>query len=152
INRVIRNYRCRAGYQRDLGRDSPVQLDSILEDRGGVVRRRRSLIGSLAILLGTSVPGVAYVPNAHAGQDPALPPALEERQKPAPTGSENAAIAGDVGASTLPPMPPAPRPIPGPASMAFASRPGDDATPKGLPINLATAMKLAGARPLDIAV
>ena len=47
-------------------------------------------------------------------------------------------------------MPYAPRPLPGPAESG-APVGGTDATaPQGVPINLATAMQLAGVRPLDI--
>ncbi len=48
-------------------------------------------------------------------------------------------------------MPPAPEPIPGPASTGIPRGGMDAPTPKGLPINLATALQLAGVRPLDIA-
>ncbi len=48
-------------------------------------------------------------------------------------------------------MPPAPEPIPGPASTGIPRGGMDAPTPKGLPINLATALQLAGIRPLDIA-
>ena len=46
---------------------------------------------------------------------------------------------------------PAPQPIPGPAGMGLPVGGMDAQAPQGLPINLATAMQLAGARPLDIA-
>jgi outer membrane protein TolC len=48
-------------------------------------------------------------------------------------------------------MPPAPEPIPGPASVGLPRGGMNAAAPKGLPINLATALQLAGVRPLDIA-
>ena len=48
-------------------------------------------------------------------------------------------------------MPPAPEPIPGPASTGIPTGGFNALTPKGLPINLATALQLAGVRPLDIA-
>jgi outer membrane protein TolC len=51
----------------------------------------------------------------------------------------------------LAPPPAAPQPIPGPAGTGLP-RGGADATlPHGLPINFATAMALAGIKPLDIA-
>jgi outer membrane protein TolC len=49
------------------------------------------------------------------------------------------------------PLPTAPQPIPGPAGMGLSPGGMDVQLPQGLPINLATAMQLAGARPLDIA-
>ena len=47
-------------------------------------------------------------------------------------------------------MPYAPRPIPGPAEAGLPVAGIDAQAPRGLPINLATAMQLAGVRPLDI--
>jgi outer membrane protein TolC len=47
-------------------------------------------------------------------------------------------------------MPYAPRPIPGPAEAGRPSGGTDALAPEGVPINLATAMQLAGVRPLDI--
>ena len=47
-------------------------------------------------------------------------------------------------------MPYAPRPIPGPAEAGLPVGGMDAQAPQGLPINLATAMQLAGVRPLDI--
>ncbi len=48
-------------------------------------------------------------------------------------------------------MPAAPLPIPGPANVGLPVGGRDAKAPAGLPINLATAMQLAGVRPLDIA-
>jgi outer membrane protein TolC len=48
-------------------------------------------------------------------------------------------------------IPPAPEPIPGPASAGLPRGGSNAPTPRGLPINLATALQLAGVRPLDIA-
>ena len=47
-------------------------------------------------------------------------------------------------------MPFAPKPIPGPADEGLPVGGVDANAPQGLPINLATAMQLAGVRPLDI--
>jgi outer membrane protein TolC len=47
--------------------------------------------------------------------------------------------------------PPAPLPIPGPAGIGLPVGGMDAQLPQGLPINLATALQLAGVRPLDIA-
>ncbi len=47
-------------------------------------------------------------------------------------------------------MPFAPKPIPGPADEGLPVGGADAGAPEGLPINLATAMQLAGVRPLDI--
>lgn len=55
--------------------------------------------------------------------------------------------AGEV----IRPLRPAPLPIPGPASRGLPPGGMDAAMPKGLAINLATAMQLSGATPLDIA-
>ncbi len=49
------------------------------------------------------------------------------------------------------PVPAAPRPIPGPAATGLPRGGMDAPVPRGLPINFATAMALAGIRPLDIA-
>jgi outer membrane protein TolC len=48
-------------------------------------------------------------------------------------------------------LPPAPLPIPGPAGMGLSLGGAEAPVPQGLPINLATAMQLAGVQPLDIA-
>jgi outer membrane protein TolC len=69
-----------------------------------------------------------------------LPPALEDR--PA------APAAGD---QLAPPPPPAAQPIPGTADLGLPVGGTDARVPRGLPINLATAMQLAGVQPLDIA-
>ncbi len=81
-------------------------------------------------------------------QSAPLPPALGERpQEIAPGGRPAAAApAGSLESS----MPYAPRPIPGPAEAGLPVGGMDAQTPRGLPINLATAMQLAGVRPLDI--
>jgi outer membrane protein TolC len=49
------------------------------------------------------------------------------------------------------PPPPAPQPIPGPATIGPLAGARDAQVPESLPINLATALQLAGVRPLDIA-
>jgi len=51
----------------------------------------------------------------------------------------------------IPTMPAAPQPIPGPAGVGLPVGGRDAPTPLGVAINLATAMQLAGVRPLDIA-
>jgi len=49
-------------------------------------------------------------------------------------------------------LPAAPQPIPGPAGVGLRVGGMDAQVPKSLPINLATAMQLAGVQPLDIAL
>jgi outer membrane protein TolC len=79
-----------------------------------------------------------------------LPPALPDPPRSsAPTGQPTApAPAGAGGLEQQ--MPYAPRPIPGPADAVLPVGGMDAQAPRGLPINLATAMQLAGVRPLDI--
>ncbi len=80
--------------------------------------------------------------NVHAQTAP-LPPPLEFR-------SQAIAPAGQPAGSLEQQMPFAPQPIPGPAEVGLPVGGMDAQTPRGLPINLATAMQLAGVRPLDI--
>jgi outer membrane protein TolC len=81
-------------------------------------------------------------------QTSTLPAALDDGRSSPLTGER--AAPGSDGRSA-PSIAPAPQPIPGPASMALPVGGMDAQVPQGLPINLATAMQLAGARPLDIA-
>jgi outer membrane protein TolC len=77
-----------------------------------------------------------------------LPRALESRPQ---AGSTTGQPALDAPTSRLePPMPYAPRPLPGPAEAGAPVGGTDAQAPYGVPINLATAMQLAGVRPLDI--
>ncbi len=88
----------------------------------------------------------AFLPcgNVRAQTAP-LPPPLEFRSQPiAPPGRP--AAPGSLEQQ----MPFAPQPIPGPAEVGLPVGGMDAQTPRGLPINLATAMQLAGVRPLDI--
>jgi outer membrane protein TolC len=86
--------------------------------------------------------------DATAQLTPALP-ALEDRGQSSTDASRPVprASVGDL----LSPMPPAPQPIPGPASRGRPVSSTATTLPARLPINLATAMQLAGVRPLDIA-
>src|SRR2546423_448324 len=108
------------------------------------MRRRRGRRWLLPVMLCTPL-----FDRGGPAQTVPPPPALEVRQgapipgNPAPPGSSESLLG--------PPMPPAPRPIPGPADMGLPVGGRDVQVPQGLPINLATAMQLAGARPLDIA-
>ena len=78
-----------------------------------------------------------------------LPPPLEFRsQAIAPAGRPTGAQA--AAGSLEQQMPFAPQPIPGPAEVGLPVGGMDAQTPRGMPINLATAMQLAGVRPLDI--
>jgi outer membrane protein TolC len=86
------------------------------------------------------LPVVLWAPlldRAGTAQTAALPPAIE-----APPGSDDRLAS---------PMHPAPQPIPGPAGRDLPARGMEAESPQGIPINLATAMQLAGVRPLDIA-
>jgi outer membrane protein TolC len=95
----------------------------------------------LAIALCTGV----LAGRGASGQDRPTPPALPPVSPAAPPAGTPAATL-----STLL-NPPAPEPIPGPASAGLPRGGRSVDTPKGLPINLATALQFAGARPLDIA-
>ena len=101
------------------------------------MRRRPGRRSLLPILLVASLAG-----RDGSAQTVPLPSALEDRQALLSPGSES---------GLAPPPPSAPQPIPGPAGTGLPVGGMDAATPQGLPINLATAMQLAGARPLDIA-
>ncbi len=108
------------------------------------MRGRRGRRGLAAMALWTLLGGTAGL-----GQTSRLPPALDDRpaasipeDRPAPVGSLDR-----LGS----PMPPAPLPIPGPAGIGLPVGGMDAQAPQGVPINLATALQLAGVRPLDIA-
>jgi outer membrane protein TolC len=77
------------------------------------------------------------------------PPALNDRQAPS-FPADRVAPLGSEGQGTVT-APPAPQPIPGPADFGLPVGGMDAQVPQGLPITLATAMQLSGARPLDIA-
>jgi outer membrane protein TolC len=84
-----------------------------------------------------------------AGAQPApLPPALDDRPSPPVAGDRRSELGA---AESLMPVRPAPRPIPGPAGTGLPRGGRDAAVTRGVPINFATAMALAGIRPLDIA-
>jgi outer membrane protein TolC len=85
--------------------------------------------------------------NALAQTAP-LPPALV--QEPATRIPGPRPIAPDFSSGLEQSMPYAPRPIPGPAEVGLPVGGVDAQPPRGLPVNLATAMQLAGVRPLDI--
>jgi outer membrane protein TolC len=77
-----------------------------------------------------------------------LPPALQPgTMLRSPAESQP---AGERGAEP-PALAPAPEPIPGPAGEGLPPGGADAEVPRGLPINLATALQLAGVNPLDIA-
>jgi outer membrane protein TolC len=113
------------------------ELDATMRRRGD--RDWLLSIVLWALMLGRE--GFAQLP-------PALP-ALGERAQRAPAGAPPAPPASAADLTSA--IPASPEPIPGPAS---AGRPGGGRAslpPERLPINLATAMQLAGIRPLDIA-
>ncbi len=97
-------------------------------------------------LLAASLGAGVLAGRGASGQDrpapPVLPPALPTTAPPA--GTPAATLSALLN-------PPAPEPIPGPASTGLPRGGMSVPTPKGLPINLATALQLAGVRPLDIA-
>ncbi len=83
-----------------------------------------------------------------SAQTAPLPPALGGRNAPSSPVDRPPPPPDEAG---RPEPPPAPQPIPGPAGVGLPVGGMDAQVPQGLPINLATAMQLAGARPLDIA-
>ncbi len=111
------------------------------------MRRRRLLLMSITLLSSWIGQNGWAQTEAHSPL-----PALEEPPKPpkppAPRTRANARSTTDRFSS---PPRNTPQPIPGPASNGLPVGGSDAATPRGLPINLATAMELSGARPLDIA-
>jgi len=135
------------------------------------MRRRCDCWQLLATMLSAAVVGAAFARHGVAqttalplqpaleGQQPRngmnsvprpLPAALEGRQAPSTPGNRPAGpLAAD---NAIPPMPAAPLPIPGPAGVGLPVGGRDASAPQGVAINLATAMQLAGVRPLDIAV
>ena len=107
------------------------------------MRRRRGARWILPIVLWGSSVG-----RDGAAQTVALPPALDAQRAPLSSGDR----PGPSGSEApLAPPPLAPQPIPGPAGAGLPVGGMDAQIPQGLPINLATAMQLAGARPVDIA-
>lgn len=78
-----------------------------------------------------------------------LPSRLDDRPSARAPGNRQPGARG--ADDSIPTMPAAPLPIPGPANVGLPVGGRDAKAPAGLPINLATAMQLAGVRPLDIA-
>jgi outer membrane protein TolC len=118
------------------------------------MRRRRQRRWLLPV---TICAGVLACHAARGQTQPAPPPPSAADRSPTssmslPPLADPSRFAG-TPASTLSAllMPPAPEPIPGPASVGLPRGGMNAPTPKGLPINLATALQLAGVRPLDIA-
>jgi outer membrane protein TolC len=93
-----------------------------LQDRGEIMRR------NWRFAFTTSTLGLAHFARAAMGQTPPVPPALPDA--PGANVASPASIAIDI-------------------RMALASQPTSG--PQGVPINLAAALRLAGANPLDIA-
>ncbi len=135
------------------------------------MRRKCDCWRLLATLVSATVMDAAAFPGHAAAQTtaPALPPAIEDREprngmnsvlRPVPAALENGQAASTSGNqpsapltqdNPIPTMPAAPQPIPGPAAMGLPVGGRDATAPLGVAINLATAMQLAGVRPLDIA-
>jgi outer membrane protein TolC len=109
------------------------------------MRRRRGARWMLPIVLWGSSVGRDGAAQTIA---PPPPPALDDRQAPLSSGA-GPAPSGSEARLAAPPA--APQPIPGLAGMGLPVGGMDATIPQGLPINLATAMQLAGVRPLDIA-
>ncbi|MGP0068452.1 MAG: TolC family protein [Isosphaeraceae bacterium] len=109
------------------------------------MRRRRHRRWLLPLTAGAVLIG----PSGHAQMAP-NPPAAANQPSPSVPSARPLPFAASTMEGLAPP-PPAPQPIPGPAGVGLP-RGGMDATlPQGLPINFATALALAGIRPLDIA-
>jgi outer membrane protein TolC len=94
------------------------------------------------------IAALSYGGNVLA-QSSSLPPPLEFRPRATAPGGQRAGAPAASG-SLEQQMPYAPQPIPGPAEVGLPVGGMDAQAPRGLPINLATAMQLAGVRPLDI--
>jgi outer membrane protein TolC len=92
---------------------------------------------------------VIYPGSEGPAQTVPLPSALEDGQRS--SSPENQAVPLGSEGRIATSMPPAPQPMPGPAGTGLPVSGIDAQSPQGLPINLATAMQLAGAQPLDIA-
>jgi outer membrane protein TolC len=117
------------------------------------MRRRRAGQWLTAFVLAGSILRGSLGLRESRAEDPPPPP-------PPPTGADAAIPAPDsvlplpgLGEHTahVEHLPMAPQPLPGPASNGLVPGGMDAAMPKGMPINLATAMQLSGATPLDIA-
>ncbi len=93
--------------------------------------------------------GALWLGREVGAQTAPLPPALDDRASLPPIARDQR--SGLSAVESMMPVPAAPRPIPGPASAGLPRGGKDAAVPRGLPINFATAMALAGIRPLDIA-
>jgi outer membrane protein TolC len=105
------------------------------------MRSRRDVFRLLLVFLWASLNG-----RDGAGQSTALPPALEDRPAQAlPGDTTTPSSEAQFGLTS------APLPIPGPAARGTRVGASEAQVPRGLPINLAIAMQLAGVRPLDIA-
>jgi outer membrane protein TolC len=110
---------------------------------------RMQAIMLLAVVLGSAAFSLRLVAQTTASP---LPPALEDRERGNRMNSVLRPPSAPTGAdSVMSPMPAAPLPIPGPANVGLPVGGRNAIVPQGLPINLATAMQLAGVRPLDIA-
>ena len=108
------------------------------------MRRRRLRHWLLPIALWASLIG-----RDGPAQTSSLPPAIDDQPAASPLGRRSPlGAASDLFAQAAPPTP---LPIPGPAGVGFPVGGMDAVVPEGLPINLAAAMQLSGARPLDIA-
>ena len=91
---------------------------------------------------------VPFAGGSALAQTGTLPPAIDRIPPPR---SATAPAQVPAGPNTLESsMPYAPGPMPGPAEAGKPVGGVDAQSPRGLPINLATAMQLAGVRPLDI--
>ncbi len=109
------------------------------------MRRRRHRGWLLPLTVGAVLIGR----GGHAQTAPRPPASSNQPSRPVPSARPLPFAAGTM--EGLAPPPPAPQPIPGPAGVGLPRGGIDAAIPKGLPINFATAMALAGIKPLDIA-
>jgi len=109
------------------------------------IMRRKRFCGWLLSI----VPCAALIGRSAPAQTTPALPALEDRAQSSTDGGRPAPRASAADLMSAPPA--APQPIPGPASVGRPGRGMIAQVPQRLPINLATAMQLAGVSPLDIA-
>jgi outer membrane protein TolC len=109
------------------------------------MQRRRHRHWLLPLTVCTAV----WLGRGGRAQTAPLPPAEDDRASPPAAGDRRLPFTAVEGLASSPPL--APQPIPGPAGVGLPRAGIDAPAPNSLPINLATAMQLAGVRPLDIA-
>ncbi len=106
------------------------------------MRRRRDRCWLLSIV------GIALFCRSGLAQPPPQVPAIE---RPLPFDDRARGGRSSTYQDLAGSLPRSPQPIPGPASVGTPGDGRKTVPPQRLPINLATALQLAGVRPLDIA-